>query len=208
MRAFFVSLLGLGVAIAGCGGGGGGGDEEPAAEPITLVCHVVPGRQATTRADGFVHTAVIDVGDYFNPPDEIGVRAIYGFDIQWIPVGARIQLARLTLSIASTDGEPFLGLGNLWVEHVDVGAEIDSSDYDRTAITPAVDFIGSHPGSDPFSFEVTAAVQADVDASWSTCDLRLGFSKQSNEDGTHDFLRLPVVAPGANDVRLVVSYFP
>ena len=91
-------------------------------------------------------------------------RALFSFDITTL-AGATIKSATLRIYHDSVEGTPFSSYGDVVADHVYYGADVtaNASLFNGYIVAPAVP--GSITGSTgPMSIDVTAAVQADVNA--------------------------------------------
>lgn len=182
LGAGFVALGALG--LAQCGGGGGGG-------PTTSVFGSDGGVDGVVTSAGLVFetgTPVI-VGD-----DTADTRAhgFYRFVHAAIPAGATILSASFAPYQFQVNGSPYSSLGfsgGLLVDHVDLGADLDASDYASVPLA-ILGTISTSTAIGYLALDVTAEVQVDVDAGRDTTDFRLRFFIDSNFDNTADSVYL------------------
>lgn len=130
MRRFILPLIMLSaLTLPACGGGGGG-----VAEGIVNAFRQVlppkdPDIQGFVSDFGSVHDAdVLYVGDSLNT----GWRGMVGFDMDDPIDGSSYVGATLVLDLRNITGDP-ARLGRLWVEAVEMGDDLDATDYGRAA---------------------------------------------------------------------------
>lgn len=117
----------------------------------------------------------------------VGYREFYSFDLSAIPAGATIDSATLKLYQANVKGQPYTVLGNVIVDHVDLGTALDGSDYGAPAIASNIGTLSTSPTIEYKTLDVTSSVQADRTVGRQRSQYRLRFSnKDSNNDGVSD----------------------
>lgn len=130
MRRFFLPLFLISALILPACGGGGGGLADAINRAIRQV-FPTPDDDIRGFVSGFgsVHDAeVLYVGDALNTP----FRAMVGYDIDDPIEGNAFVGATLVVDVEDIIGDPSR-LGSLWIEAVDMGDDLDGSDYGRPA---------------------------------------------------------------------------
>jgi hypothetical protein len=173
-------VLGAGL-VGGCGAG------EAIFGPETYTLH------APSTLDGYVTSAGavltnstangIAVGD--NDADQ-GRRGFVRFNIAGLPLGAEIESAELRLAQAAVTGLPYVTLGTLRVDHVDIGAALDAVDYAAVALLANVGTLSTDATLTVKFLDVKAEILADIAAARTTSDFRLRFTTQDDGDGLFD----------------------
>jgi hypothetical protein len=205
-RPLLLTLL----TLTGCGGSGGGG--EPSA-PVTVVIPSTPARDGNIRPGGFVYMSSMFVGDIDGISPGMTQRSVVGFDLigSGIPSGATIVSATLALQQSPGWGTPYTDLGNLLVDHVDLGAGIDGTDFTGGTLAAGFGVLSTDAALVVKSLEVGARVQADLTAGRTFSDFRLRFAADSNGDGADDYIQFNdsenSAPPGPKPV-LTVTYLP
>ena len=166
--------------LGGCGAG------EAIFGPETFTLH------APSTLDGYVTSAGtvlsnstangIAVGD--NDADQ-GRRGFVRFNIAGLPLGAEIESAELRMAQASITGLPY-ALGNVLVDHVDIGAGLDATDYAAVALLANVGTLSSDVVLTVKFLDVKAEILADIAAARTTSDFRLRFPITTDGDGLID----------------------
>jgi hypothetical protein len=137
----------------------------------------------------------------------VGNRMFFGFDLSSLPSDAIIVSARLQAAdVGGGSGDPYSTMGDLLLDHVDVGASLDATDFAASALSSHIAIL-SQVRAGAKDAEVTAAVAADVAAGRSTSDFRAGFRDLTDGDSEIDtavFLD-DTFSPGLGP-RLVVVY--
>lgn len=175
-----LSLLSL--LAGGCGGGGGGGSGALLVDLPAAVDGVVDGT-------GFVETTgAMNLGD---SSVNVGIHGYLRFDLSAVPAGATILSATLITRQTASGffGTPYTDLGNLLVDHMDIGAALGSEDFVGTTFTFALAVLSTDPVLETKTADVTAAVTADLAAARTTSDYRLRFAADTNSDAGPDFVQ-------------------
>lgn len=131
------------------------------------------------------------VGDFEQFSPGVGYRQFYSFDISTIPAGAHIVSATLRLYQAVVVGSPYVNLGNLIVDRVDIGAALDGVDFNAAPLTANLGTLSTNATIEYKTLDVSTAVQADLGASRSKSQFRIRFSlRDFNNDGLRDLVQL------------------
>jgi hypothetical protein len=193
---------------------------------ITVACHSSPAGPSTSvtfnstaSLDGWVQSdgvAVANqggplVGDLDDVAPGVGYRQFYSFDLSTIPAGSHIVSATLRLYQAVASQASYTKLGTLIVDRVDLGAALDSTDYNAVALKANIGTLSTTTTIEYKTLDVTAAVQADVDTSRGKSQFRVRFSlKDSNNDGVRDYVQLTEAEDSCCSVskppELVIEY--
>jgi hypothetical protein len=195
-RLWFVALLGI-LLLPACGGGSGG--------PRTLV---IP----TTEAfDGYVGKignsdstgTEIFVGDYLANP----ARGLVGFSLAGVPSGATILGATLKMEQFDVRGVPYTDLGSILLDHVDLGAAIDGTDYGSPAIAAAFAVLSTTSALEDKQADVTAQVAQALALGLPRADFRLRFTAESDGVTTdEDLVGFLPFGNGTNPPTLTIRY--
>ncbi len=180
----FAALL-----LTACGGGSGGG--------IFANTHETQ-RSAIDGRSGYVSTVggvfktssgfTVRVGDYSN---NVYASGFYSFDLAGINTDATVTQALLVVGQESEGGNAYDDLGGIvTVDHMNLGAALDAAD-DNLAnhITLAIGTLSNNYDLEQKVVDVTAAVQADLDALRSRSEFRLRFPVGFSNDGQADYVR-------------------
>lgn len=119
----------LALPLAACGGGGGGDDDAK-----NVVLPVVSEFTGTMASFGPYSEGLTDgilvVGDEYYAGDDYEDRCFLSFDLSAIPVGAIIEKAELHLAgRIHTATNPYLSMGSLLVDQVEMGAAVSLNDF-------------------------------------------------------------------------------
>ena len=190
MRTFFLAVL-TG-SLAACGGGGGGGG--PSGLTVVLPGNAALDGVVRSSGDVFVDSLEIVMGDidFADPmmmmPAAVGERGFWTFDMDAIPAGATIVSATFTVVPYYTEGAPFTdGHGGVILDHLDYGSTLEFADFDALALSTDIGTLCSADTPDPKSLDVSAAVQADLDAGRPHSQFRSRFSAiDTDADGIAD----------------------
>lgn len=137
------------------------------------------------------------------------VRMLYSFETGGISDDAVVESAFLRVYQEGVDGNPYGDLGNLIVDHVQIGADLDATDYAGNTLVSDVGTLSSSAAEAWKVVDVTAMVQADVTANRTYSEFRLRFSTGTDSDGSFDFAALNDGADsrGTGHIpQLVISY--
>jgi hypothetical protein len=175
--------LSLSVA-AGLLGGCGAGEAIFGPETFTL--------NAPATLDGYVvasggvlensTTNAIAVGDNGSE----GRRGFVRFTLAGLPAGADIQSSELRLAQAAVSGVPYGSLGDVRMDHVDIGVALDAGDYAAVALDFDIGAMSLTAALDVKVLDVTAKVIEDVAAARTTSDFRLRFPIADDGDAIED----------------------
>ena len=151
----------------------------------------VPGLDGWVQGDGTVNTstAFAALGDAGAPG--VVARGFFGFDISPVSPSETITGAVVRIFQAAVLGDPYATLGEVVVDHVDVGPALDAGDYTLAPLTTGVGTISTNATLERKTLVVGAQVAADQAAGRGLSHFRLRFSIQ-DEDGDldDDFLQL------------------
>ena len=86
----------------------------------------------------------------------------------------------MTVHQHGTVGHPYTNLGALGVDHVAMGPALDLSDFQANTLQEKIGILSNSPLPGWRNLNVTAQVQADVDAGRETTDYRLRFPMSKN----------------------------
>ena len=168
--------------VSACGGGGGG----PAGGPEeTVVLRGDPAREGSILSTGLPLPSAsgLFVGD---TSTNVSVRAFVSFPLVGIPAGATVVAARLEMAQGGVFGSPYAELGNLIVDHVDLGLALESLDYVNPAIRGEVGTLTFVATLGVYGLDVGERVQADLDAGRTRSEYRLLFEVPLSLDGGPD----------------------
>jgi hypothetical protein len=143
---------------------------------------------------------------------ELIARGFMSFNLSGLPAGATIQSIELRFYQQEVRGDPYSKLGNLALERVDYGSNLDPGDF----ATPALDSgtIGQQtaPGawyviSDP---TLVTWLETELGAGRSRLQLRLRFSQETDGDGEEDYISITGggLLSGQNAPQLTIVYLP
>jgi hypothetical protein len=171
-----------------CGGNGGGG---PPARTLRLDAD--PDRSGRTYDDGTVLDLTMSA-NVLAPGDEASNRAergVVSFLLAPLPPGATIDTATLDVEGRAAFGTPYADFGALVLDHVDLGAGLDGTDFHAGVLTPSYrtlpDFPGAGPPS-PVSVDVRSAILADLAAGRPASSFRFQFDLAPSPDGEFDLV--------------------
>lgn len=176
-------LLASLLPLAGCGGGGGGGGGAllPPPDPVVVDLPAVPELEGYVAGVAVLQgTPLLVVGD--NSADET-FTTFFAFDLTG--VGA-VTAATLHLEPSTVVGDPY-ALGDFTLDHVDAGASLDSGDVAGGTLSAA--FL-TFTSADPWDFDVTEQVRADVAAGRTTSTFRVRFPTATDGNGQNDLARI------------------
>lgn len=207
-RLALAALLGSSLALAGCGGGGAeGGDdgneedpiiEDPIVPPVQTEYTIAstPELDGSARQNGVSNEGRSDVEPWVGDgPFVIGsgsnvFASFYSFDLSSLPAGARIRSATMSLYNRAILGDP-QGMNVLVrVDHVRFGVIFPNAPLGGTteqfnfAQLTDLNQLGRK------NVDVTAQVQADLDAGRTRSQYRLRGAISTNNDPVADVMRL------------------
>ena len=206
MHAVFVAGA-LGLAACGHSGSRGGVEQIPNEDPQPPVEMIVEAPALAARhlnnTGGIGHDNVkFNVGDYIG---NLVLRGVLAFGLDDVPPDAEITSAVLTLWELGTVGSP-AGLGQLTVQHVDLGDAVDVSDFDSPARADLGHLSSAAPSE--WTLDVTAALRDDMAAGRDTADFRIQFSHDTDGNDADDYITLfgPGVQLPDRRPTLVITY--
>ena len=163
-----------------------------------------PALSGNWRSDGVYGTdscapggANLCVGDSSFGPNA-SYRGFLSYDLASLAVALEITQAKLEISVGSVLGSPFVGLGQLGLEHTSFTAI--TPDAFLASAPPFIASAASAQAGNVLSLDVLSALQADLAGAGSS-QYRLRFQTASDGDGSTDLLFL-----GRASARLRVSY--
>jgi hypothetical protein len=185
-------------------------------QPQTVILRsegAIDGYRLNDGSGSTVQDILVGNGALVDPVGELVARGFMSFDLSGIPVGATIQSVELRFYQKEVRGDPYGKLGNLVLDHVYCGANLDASAYDTPVLDSAVLAKQTSPNawyllSDP---TFTVWVQSDLAAVRPRHQLRLQFSQETDGDGQEDWI---TIEPGGdvlgspNSPQLIVTYLP
>lgn len=152
-------------------------------------------------------------GELLDSGGDLVARGFMSFNLSAIPEGATVQGAELRFFQAQVQGDPYGKLGNLLLDHVNYGDNLNDAAYNA----PASDTVGlpklTAPGELYVISDDTIAtwVEQDLTAGNPRFQLRLRFMEESDGDGEEDWIE---VAPGGGPLgsrrepQLIIVYTP
>ena len=176
------ALVPLALLLLACGGGG---SSDVPAETVTLL--PIP---ALTGHGWFPFEVESDTSLRIGDTDgNIAFRGYCGIDLSALPEGARIESARLHLHAAGTNGAPW-DLGDLVLDHLELGTVLDPDDYTAPALEAACRTVPAFPVGEDARVDVAAQLRRDLEAGRSASGFRFRLTNPTDDDGTYDFLVL------------------
>ena len=174
-----VLLLLVGPLLAGCGGGG---------NTVTVSLLSISALDGFVTNTGFVDTThAVAVGDTDGSFSNVA-RGFVHFDLSGLPAGVNIVSAELRLQQSTVFGAPYATLGNVVVDHVNIGIALDASDFGALALLSDVGTLSNNPVLELKTLSVTQRVRADLAAARSTSDFRFRYPTGSDGDGADDYV--------------------
>jgi hypothetical protein len=189
--------------------------EQPPSQPQTLRL------TSEDRLDGYVlndgssstdQQILVGNGRIEDSVGELIVRGFMSFDLSGLPAGATIQSVELRFYQQEVRGDPYGKLGNLVLERVDYGSNLDAGDF----ATPALDSgtIGQETSSGSWYVisDPTLAtwLERELSAERSRLQLRLRFTQEMDGDGEEDYVSITGggLLSGQNAPQLTIVYLP
>ncbi len=182
-RTAAVPLLGILLAcgVLGCGGSGGGNEE-------TVTLPGTKAREGTVNPTGATVSNTLNFGDNSS---NVPIRAVLSFSLATLPANATILSATLEIEQEDTGfGSPFTDLGNLLVDHVDLGSGVDTIDFTGGTLSSGIAVLSTSAGDGLRTADVTSAVLADLASARGRSEFRLRFAVASNNEGAQDTVRV------------------
>ena len=184
-----VTILILGMALAGCGGGAADGPKESEDERL-LVATGLEGLDGTIILNSQTGSCEIDAvasgavaGESEGSDKFITHWGFVTFDISQLPAGAEVRSATANLFMLESDGDNIFGsglFGNVVMEHIDLGATLDEPDMlapplggELVGGDASPTFLAATPALGYRAVDVTTEVLRDVDDGRSRTTLRL-----------------------------------
>ena len=116
----------------------------------------------------------------------IAVRGFLSFDISGIPLSANIISATLRAYQEGVNGTPYADLGDVIVDHLNYGSILDGSDYDLAALQSNVGSLSNNAAIEYKTLDVTARVEADINAGRARSQYRLLLPTSTDSDNSED----------------------
>lgn len=186
-----ILMMGLTLAVAAsCPSCGGGARERTVQRQ--LVFGAVPTKTGilTRLQDGGGDTFVPSVDTSIRIGDTASnnqTKGFVSFDISSLPEGAQITYAVMHVTQEFVSGIPYGVLGPaIFVDQVDVGADLDESDWDGNALGIGIGTLAIEPVLRTFDVEVTQEVAFAMSLNRSTVDFRMSFENATDADNTPD----------------------
>jgi hypothetical protein len=189
---------------------------EAPAEPETVTVQSDPtldGFQANNGNGSTTEEIYVGNGELVEPDGELVARGFMSFDLSDIPQGAAVEGIELRFYQGAIEGDPYGKLGNLLLEHVVYGDQLDANAFS----TPALNSAALAKQTSPNSWYVLADdaiaewVANDLASGRSRTQLRLRFAPETDGDGEEDWI---AVEPGggvlgsSKSPQLTVTYLP
>lgn len=137
----------------------------------------------------------VGMGPYVGDTDRTkingeGWRQFYSFSLSTVPAGARMTSATLRLYQAFVKGQPYTALGNVIVDHVNLGSTLVASAYDGGTLASNIGTLSTNATLEYKTLDVLSSVQDDLTANRGRSQYRLRFSlRDSNADLVDDFVQ-------------------
>lgn len=211
LRRFVLSAAGLlALPLVACGGGGGGAN----GTGTTVVLPISPSFTGTMASFGPYSDALTDglliVGDEYYAGGDYEDRCFLSFDLGTLPTGAIITKAEVHLvGRIHTTGSPYLVMGSLLADHVDMGAAVSGNDFTDT-IASSVAVLPTFTNDATYQagvVPVTGSVQFDWENARPRASFRLRFLNAPYADALDERVAILVsgLDPSARPT-LVVTY--
>jgi hypothetical protein len=171
--------------VTGLLGGCGAGAAIFGPEIITLTSPSTLDGYTTSAGDVVPDSASNGIGVGDNGSDD-GRRGFVRFSLVGLPLGAEIVSAELRMAQAAVTGSPYASLGDVRVDHVNIGAALDAGDHFAVPLLWDVGPLATDGALLVKTLDVTARVLADIAAGRPTSDYRLRFEVGSDLDGAVD----------------------
>lgn len=206
-----LTLAAVAAVLTACGGSGGG--PGPGAQQQQLVLAPDALFQGTVTRNGTVLPGTsMTVGDAaISVVQDEEHRAFLSFNTTagLLPDGATIVSATLFFSQTAITGDPYTNLGNILVDDIDMGPDLDAPDFDAGPFYIA-DALASNDGDlRRKQVDVTAAVAGHLANGIRSFSFRFRFETPTNDDGADDLATLEDpgnLPPGAGPASLVIVY--
>lgn len=152
-------------------------------------------------------------GDLVEPDGELVARGFMSFDLSSIPEGAAIESVELRFYQGAIEGEPYSKLGNLLLEQVVYGDQLDASAFSAPALNSAALAKQTSPNSWYVLADAAIAewVADDLASGRSKFQLRLRFAPETDGDGEEDWITIEPgggVLGSSKSPQLTVTYLP
>jgi hypothetical protein len=171
------------LSLTGCGGGSGGGGGPPP-PTISLTILSTPDRDGMIVDATFVFpTFDLQVGDSSSDNPK---RGFLSFSHATIPPGAVLVSATLRVHQSGVHGTPYADLGNVIVDHIDIGPALDPTDFASPAILDSFATLSTDGTLVYRTLDVSARMAADLAAARGHTDFRLHTTPATDSDGSED----------------------
>ena len=158
----------------------------------------VPVLTGTVTSDGLASestTPYTGDNDLTDPGQR--VRGFVTFDLTTIPAGKVVRTAFLKIPQRGVDGTPYNDLGVVVLDHLLLGATLDSDDFEAAALDSAFVSLSTDPALATRTVNVFPQIKADVEAGRDVSQFRLRFSVN---DGDNDDVTDRAAFNGTGDV--------
>lgn len=201
-------LSGVAVALLSVGCGGGGSDDglRTATLPANLYGWVTNTGSVHSSGDPLRSPVVgdLDAGTLDPGPNAVA-RGLVGFLLSELPVDITVVSAELRIVQEDMAGTPYATLGDVVVDHVDIGPALDATDY-ASSLQNDVGTLSTSAAVELKTLSVTSQVQADLAALRPHAGFRLRFQVDSDTDGTDDYVSFDVIPSEGQIPVLVLTY--
>jgi hypothetical protein len=136
----------------------------------------------STTAPG---TLIVGTGEPFSDQGPPRYRGFCGFGLGSLPTGGRLLSATLRVYQAGADETLYGTSATVETDHVDLGSDLDDSDYDAAALAE-LGPISTSATIESKSLDVTDALLDDLDADRGFADFRLTFVGSGNGTAAFD----------------------
>jgi hypothetical protein len=143
---------------------------------------------------------------------ELIARGFMSFNLATLPAGVTIQSVELRFYQQEVLGNPYAKLGNLVLERVDLGSNLDAGDFSTAALDSHTIAQQTSAGawyviSDP---TLVTWLEREASAGRSNLQLRLRFALETDGDGQDDYVSLlgGGLLSGQYAPQLIVVYLP
>jgi hypothetical protein len=189
---------------------------EAATEPesVTLQSDANLDGFQTNSGDGSTTEEIyVGNGELVEPHGELVARGFMSFDLSDIPEGATVEGIELRFYQGDIEGDPYGKLGNLLIEQVVYGDQLDATAFSAPALNSAALAKQTSPNSWYTLADAAIAewVADSLESGQSNFQLRLRFAPETDGDGEEDWI---AVAPGGGALgssrspQLTVIYLP
>jgi hypothetical protein len=137
-------------------------------------------------------------------------RGFVSFDLEGLPNSSKIDAATLRLYQTKTEGEPYRFGGNLKIDHLTYGDDLDKGDYAAPALLSSFTTLTNNNSVDWKSADVTDQIKDDLANARSQSQFRIHFDKEvkgGEADGDFAYFESADNSEGTGNIpQLVVKY--